>query len=194
MQINSTTRRYVALALLALSAMFTLVSVVLAATPWNTEPGQSTLSFVGTQAGAEFSGTFRRFTATIRFDAEDLGGSSFDVSIDLGSIDSKDAERDDIIRGPDIFATERWPSAHYVVDRFTSKGGGKFRGEGTLTLRDVTREVPIEFTYEANASGGWLVGSATLDRLDFGVGQGEWKDTQWVGNRVRVEFALRLQH
>jgi polyisoprenoid-binding protein YceI len=191
MQSNKPSRRYGALALLA---MFALVSVAFAATPWKTQPAQSTLSFVGTQAGAEFSATFRRFTATIQFDAEDLDGSSFDVSIDLKSIDSKDAERDDIIRGPDIFATERWPTAHYVGDRFTSLGRGKYRGEGNLTLRDVTREVPIEFTYEANASGGWLVGSATLDRLDFGVGQGEWRDTQWVGNGVRVEFALRLQH
>ena len=191
MQISNTAERCGALALLA---MCTLASVVLAATPWRTAPGQSTLSFVGTQAGAEFSGTFRNFTATIQFDAQDLDGSSFDVSIDLKSIDSKDAERDDIIRGPDIFATERWPTAHYVGDRFTSEGGGKFRGEGRLTLRDVTREVPIDFSYEENAAGGWLVGSATLDRLDFGVGQGEWQDTQWVGNRVRVEFSLRLQH
>lgn len=102
MQINHTARRYGALALFGLLAMCARVSVVLAASPSTTEHGQSTLSFVGTQPGAEFSGTFRRFTATIRFDAGDLDGSS---------IDSKDAERDDIIRGPDFVATERWPTA-----------------------------------------------------------------------------------
>jgi hypothetical protein len=29
-------------------------------------------------------------------------------------------------------------------------------------------------------------------RLDFGVGQGEWSTTKWVGNEVGVNFDLRL--
>jgi polyisoprenoid-binding protein YceI len=88
----------------------------------------------------------------------------------------------------------RWPTATYVADKFTDNGGGKFTGLGKLTIRDITRDVPIEFTHETDASGTWLKGQAKLKRLDFGVGQGEWKDTTWVSNDVRVEFALRLQH
>ena len=41
--------------------------------------------------------------------------------------------------------------------------------------------------------GAWLKGSATLKRLDFGVGQGEWKDTETVANDVKVRFALLLK-
>jgi polyisoprenoid-binding protein YceI len=187
MTVNSMKKHLVVLASLALAG------VVLAATPWKTEPKQSKLSFVGSQAGAEFEGVFQQFTADIQFDPKDLAGSKFNVTIDLKSIDSKDKERDGIIRGADLFATERWPTAHYVANTFTDKGGGKFVGLGKLTIRDVTRDVPIEFTHVIDANGAWLKGGAKLKRLEFGVGQGEWKDTQWVNNDVRVEFALRLQ-
>jgi polyisoprenoid-binding protein YceI len=171
-----------------------LAGVVLAATPWQTDPKQSKLTFVGSQAGAEFQGEFQKFTANIQFDPNDLTTGKFDVTIDVKSVNSKDKERDDIIRGVDLFAADRWPTAHYVADKFTDKGAGKFAGSGKLTIRDVTRDVPIEFTHQTDANGAWLKGQAKLKRLDFGVGQGDWKDTQWVSNDVRVEFALRLQH
>ncbi len=180
-------RRLVAFAALALSC------VVLGATPWTTEPGQSRVAFFGTQAGAEFGGEFRQFTADIRFDPDDLATSRFDVTIEMNSADTKDRERDEILRGEDLFATQRWPTAHYVTEKFTGAGDGKFSSTGKLTIRDVTREVPIEFTYRADATGAWLKGQTTLRRLDFGVGQGEWGDTEWVGNDVRVEFALQLR-
>jgi polyisoprenoid-binding protein YceI len=66
-------------------------------------------------------------------------------------------------------------------------------GTGKLTLRNVTRDVPITFTFDAKGSQALLKGSAALKRLDFGVGQGEWKDTSSVGNEVSVQFALTLK-
>ena len=45
---------------------------------------------------------------------------------------------------------------------------------------------------EQGASVGYMTGKVTIKRLDFGVGQGEWKATDQVGNDVVVSFALRL--
>jgi polyisoprenoid-binding protein YceI len=177
----------------AIIVLIWLAASALAATPWKTELKQSKLAFVGTQAGAEFEGVFQQFTPDIQFDPMDPGSSKFDVVIDVKSVNSKDKERDDIIRGVDLFSVARWPTARYTADKFTDEGGGKFIGMGKLTIRDVTRDVPIEFTQQTDATGAWLKGQAKLKRLDFGVGQGEWKDTQWVSNDVRVEFSLRLQ-
>ena len=38
----------------------------------------------------------------------------------------------------------------------------------------------------------YMTGKTLVKRLDFGVGQGDWKSTEWVGNDVGVTFALRL--
>jgi polyisoprenoid-binding protein YceI len=177
-------------ALLA-SALVTLAA--LAATQWKTDPAQSTLKFSGVQAGAAFEGTFQKFNANIQFDPQDLAGSRFDVTIDLKSAYSKDKDRDQTLQGPDFFDVKRWPSGHYVTDKIADKGGGKFAATGKLTLRDVTKDIPLDFTFQPDAAGGWLKGTAQLKRLDFGVGQGEWKDTSWVGNEIKIQFVLRLQ-
>lgn len=156
------------------------------------EPVRNTIGFVGVQAGAQFEAEFRQFHAQIKFDPANLQGSRFDVTIDMQSVDSKDEERDTTMRGPDLFATSAFPTAHYVADSFVDQGGGKYLAQGNLTLRDVTREVPVELIYENSADGAWIKGGTTLKRLDFGVGQGEWQGTTMVANEVDVRFAIKV--
>lgn len=177
--------------LFAIPALF-VIGLAFAATHWVMQPRQSELTFTAVQAGAPFQGKFEKFTADIRFDPSDLANSRFEVQVDLASVNSQDSERDDILRGPDLFAVEKWPTATYVTERFEHRGGTKFAAIGKLTLRGVTREVPIAFTFEANKTGAWLKGSAKFKRLDFGVGQGEWKDTEGVANEVQVQYSLLL--
>lgn len=181
--------RYLA-QLLALALVFG--GVALAATQWTVQPRESKLTFVGTQGGAQFEGTFQRFTADIRFDPQDLAASRFDVKIDTASADTRDSERDDYLKGEDLLAVKQFPGAHYVAEQFAAHGG-KYAATGKLTLRNVTREVPIEFTFEKKDGAAWLKGSAQLKRLDFGVGQGDWQDTSTVANEVQVNFVLQLK-
>lgn len=169
------------------------LGVAFAATQWTMEPKDSSLGFVGTQAGAQFEGAFEKFTADIRFDPQDLAASRFDVRIETGSVNTRDSERDDIIRGAELFDAKQFPTAHYVAEKFTDKGAGKFSATGQLTLRGVSRPVPIDFTFETKEGKSWLKGSAALQRLDFGVGQGEWQDTETVANEVQIRFALLLK-
>lgn len=178
--------------ILASLALTLTLGLALAATQWNMQPKESKLVFVGTQAGAAFEGVFEKFTADIKFDPKDLPGSRFDVRIDMASVNTRDGERDDIIKGSDLFDVKRWPGGHYVAEKFTDRGAGKFGATGRLTLRDVTREVPIEFTFANQGGTAWLKGSATLKRLDFGIGQGEWQDTESVANEVKIRFELKL--
>jgi polyisoprenoid-binding protein YceI len=164
-----------------------------AAAQWSMQPKESKLTFVGVQAGAQFEGSFDKFTADISFDPKDLAHSRFDVKIDTASVNTQDGERDDTIKSTDLFDVKRFPSARYVADKFTAAGANKYSATGKLTLRDVTKDVPIEFTFDSKDGGAWLKGTAKIKRLDFGVGQGEWKDTSTVGNDVQVRFALRLK-
>lgn len=179
---------------LAIAALTLATTLAFAATQWVLQPKQSELGFTAKQAGAAFQGKFEDYTADIRFDPNDLATSRFEVKVDLASVDTGDAERDDILKGEDLFAVKKWPTATYVAEGFQHQGGTKFAARGKLTLRGVTRDVPIQFTFESNSTGAWLKGSATIKRLDFGVGQGEWKDTgaEGIANEVQVQYALRL--
>ena len=168
-------------------------SVALAASKWTVQPKESKLTFVGTQEGAQFTGVFERFTADIKFDPQDLAGSRFDVKIETASAKTRDDDRDQTLQSDDFFAVKQYPTAHYVTDHITARGGNKFSATGKLTVRNVTRDVPIEFTFESASGSAWLKGDAQLKRLDFGVGQGDWKDTKEVGDDVKISFVLLLK-
>jgi polyisoprenoid-binding protein YceI len=158
---------------------------------YHADPAQSRLEFYGKQAGAEFKGVFHRFTAAIDFSPDALAAAHFDVQIELDSLDSADKDRDKTMRSADIFDVARFPTAHYVTRSFSKTAGG-FRALGSLTLHGVTKDVPVDFEFTTAPPGARLDGTATLKRLDFGVGQGDWKNTEWVADEVRVKFSLHL--
>jgi polyisoprenoid-binding protein YceI len=188
----------VAVLLLSLAWLASAAAAVPVAKHWQVLPA-STLSFIGMQAGANFEGVFRKFTADIHFDPTQLAESRFDVGIDLSAVSTRDAERDGILQSVELFNVKQFPQAHYVATQFKALGGNRYSATGQLTLRSLTRSVPLEFTYDPKftydprADAAVLEGTAHLKRLDFGVGQGDWQSTEWVGNDVQVKFSLQLR-
>jgi polyisoprenoid-binding protein YceI len=159
------------------------------------DPAKSSLDFTFLQAGAKNQGHFKRFTLGFDFSAANLAASRLEVTVEMTSVDTGDPERDDTLRGADLFAVAKFPQAHFIATAVSQTAAG-FEAVGKLTLRDVTREVRVPFTFrtatENGAAVGYMSGKTTLRRLDFGVGQGDWKATDQVGNDVAVSFALRL--
>jgi polyisoprenoid-binding protein YceI len=159
---------------------------------YSAEPGLSRLEFVGVQAGADFKGSFREFQAAVDFSPDALANSHIDVQVDLKSVNSGDVDRDTTIRGADIFDVAHSPTAHYVT-RSIAKTAAGYSAAGSLTLRGVTKDVPIEFKFTPNGAGAKLEGTAKLKRLDFGAGKGDWKSTEWVADEVKITFSLMLK-
>jgi polyisoprenoid-binding protein YceI len=159
---------------------------------YTADPAASRLEFTGVQEGAEFKGNFRKFTAAIDFAPDALASARFDVQIDLNSLDTMDKDRDQTIRGPDLFDIAHYPTAHYVTRSFTKTAAG-YSAVGALTLHGVTKDVPIDFQFVAVAGRSRIEGTAKLKRLEFGVGQGDWKSTAEVKDEVKVAFSLVLK-
>jgi polyisoprenoid-binding protein YceI len=167
-----------------------------AATSWTIDPACSQLTFHPRLAGGEFAGRFERFEATIRFDAADLAHSSLLVVVDLLSARTGDTDRDTALQGSDFFQTTRWPRATYTSTGIKSLGGGRYEATGKLMLRDVARDVRVQFRFDSTApsrGAAHMTGSSNVRRLEFGVGQGDWRSTEWLDDAVRVEFDLALR-
>jgi polyisoprenoid-binding protein YceI len=181
---------------LALAASSFLVIATAAAAggaeSFTADAGQSRLEFLGVQAGADFKGVFHKFTSRVDFAPDALASSRIDVQIDMNSVDSMDKDRDATMRGKDVFDVAHNPAAHYVTKTISKTPAG-FTAVGSLTLRGVTKDVPIEFQFAPAGTGAKLTGSAKLNRLDFGVGKGDWKSTDTVGDAVKINFALVLK-
>jgi polyisoprenoid-binding protein YceI len=180
------------LATAALIAASTMSAAVAAPASYTADPQTSKLEFVGVQAGAEFKGVFHKFTAAVDFAPDALDTSHIDVQIDMNSVDSMDKDRDKTIHGSDVFDVAHFPTAHYVTKSITKTASG-YSAVGALTLHGVTKDVPIDFQFAAAGAGAKLDGTAKLKRLDFGVGQGDWKSTEWIADLVKVSFSLVLK-
>ena len=159
------------------------------------DPAKSSLQFTFVQAGAQNTGKFTRFPVALDASADGASVSKLEVTVDMTTLDSGDKDRDDTLRGPDLFSVTKFPKAHFVATQVTRTANG-FDALGKLTLRDVTRDQHVQFTLRpANEQGHpalYLTGKTTIHRLDYGVGQGDWKSTEWVGADVTVSYNVRL--
>ncbi|MAF62719.1 MAG: hypothetical protein CL680_14860 [Blastomonas sp.] len=147
-----------------------------------------TLGFSARWNGEAVDGRFARWTANILFSPEALDASKIDVSIDLASVDTGDGQRDGTLTGSDFFDTGKFARATYRASKFKALGGNRYRADGTLTLRGVSKSVPLNFTLDITGDKARARGSATIDRTSFGVGQGDYASTAEIAGPVAVSF------
>jgi polyisoprenoid-binding protein YceI len=159
---------------------------------WQGDQHSGALRFVATQAGAKFPGHFGEFKVRFDFDPAEPAMGRLDVTIATSSADTSDAERDEVLHGQDFFWVARFPEAKYRAEGFKRDGKG-WIAAGELTLRGVTQPVAVRFELKPKSRQLGMKGSVTLRRLEFGVGQGDWADTTWLGDPVDVAFDLSLQ-
>jgi polyisoprenoid-binding protein YceI len=153
-------------------------------------PG-STLTFATKYQGDVFTGRFASFATRMSFDPKALAASKLDVTIALSGAATGDTERDSSLKGGDFFNVAKFPQAHYLATKFRALGGNRYAADGQLTLHGVSRPVVLTFTWTPGAKPV-LAGQATVKRLDFGVGGGDWADTGIIPNEVAVSTKVML--
>lgn len=171
--------------------------LVLVASPapahtWQVDAAHSTLAFTNTYQDVKYTGQFRRFTAKIDYDPADLARAKFDVTVDITSLDTQNSERDQAALGKAFFDAGKFPRAHFVTTSFRKAADGTVLADGQLTLRGVTRPVTLQVEFVPGGDGATLDVTAQVQRLDFGIGGGEWADTSMIGNGVTVHGHLVL--
>jgi polyisoprenoid-binding protein YceI len=176
-----------------LAVAFTLCGAQAArAADWQGDGSSGRLEFSAVQAGAKFTGRFTRFRVEFALVPTAPERGRLHVTVATASADSQDADRDGTLRSQDFFWSERHPEAVFHAQGFERDGAG-WRARGTLSLRGARQPVIVHFTAAPGKDRLALKGRATLRRLAFGVGQGDWSSTEWIGDEVEIAFDLSLQ-
>jgi len=152
----------------------------------------NTLTFGFVQGDAANQGTFRQFSTELTYDEKNLAASTLKVSVQIASLDTQDSERDDSLKGADLLDAAKYPTAQYVAGSFTKRADGQLEAVGKLTLHGVTRELRLPLALKPSAAGLGLSGETSIRRLDYGVGQGDWKSTDMVGNDIKLKYQVAL--
>lgn len=171
-----------------------------ASAAWTVEQTRSTLSIEVTAQGAPFTSVFKSWTAEIVFDPADLATANARVVINLASIDSGDGQRDGMMTSKSWFdtvgATYAAPAdvpvgqAVFQTSTFRKTGETTYEADGTLAMRDAKQPVTLPFTLSIDGAEARMTASVTLDRTQWGVGQGQYAGNDPVATEVKVNVEI----
>jgi len=190
LDISVTNRSFVRAWVLALAAGACLAGAPAFAADYVQAPGSS-LIFASRYQGEVFTGQFAKFSTRLSFDPQQLADARLDVVIALASASSANDDRDAALQSADFFDTAKFPQAHYRASKFRHLGGNRYAADGSLSLRGVSQPVTLTFTWTPGAQP-LLSGKATVQRLDFGVGAGDWADLELIPNGVAISTKVLL--
>ncbi len=175
----------------AVAALALLLSISPAlAANWDVDRAKSKLGFSVNWGGQPFTGTFTRWKARIAFDRSRLDQAKVDVSIDLSSLTSGDADTDDSVKGAYGFEVAKYPIARFLATKFMRKDDGSYVADGTLTIKGVSKPVSLPFSLVNKGDRVHVVGRTAISRVDFNIGTGEWAKPTPVSYQVTVNVDL----
>ena len=168
-------------------------------TTWNIDASHSTIGFaIRHMVFSKVRGRFLKYTGAIQLD-DDLTAASVDVAIDAASLDTGTAQRDTHLRSADFFDVERFPELRFRSTRVDDLGGGQLRVTGTLTIRDVSREIVLDVESTGRGTDPWgnqrigFAARTAIDRKDFGLAWNQLLEAGGVlvGDRVEIELDIQ---
>ncbi len=175
----------------ALAMLAWLASPAASAVEYRTVvPAQSAVQFEFRQMGVPIQGGFKRFVAQMAFDPARPEAARARIDIDLASIDAGSPEADEESAGRLWFNSKAYPKATFASSAIRALGNNRYEMHGTLTIKGRSRELVVPVSYSPGRTAAVFEGAFTLQRLDFGIGEGMWADVDTVANAVKVKFRI----
>jgi len=174
------------------AAPATAAATASGATHYQQAANGGSLTFTFMQADAVNKGSFGKFLTDMIYDEKNLAGSRLTVTVQIGSLTTQDKDRDDSIKSADLLDAAKFPTARYTATSLARNAGGAIEAVGKLQLHGVTRDLRVPLQIRSTASGIEISGQTSIKRLDYGVGQGDLKSTEWVGDEVKLQFKVPL--
>jgi polyisoprenoid-binding protein YceI len=141
----------------------------LVAGTWTIDPSHSEVGFTVRHLMTKVRGQFEKFEGKVTTGTE-LAGTKAEATIDLNSVNTRDAQRDGHLRSGDFFDVENSGPMTFVSTSFDGS-----TATGDLTIKGVTRPVELDVEFlgtDTDAYGNTRVGfeaTTEINRKDFGV-------------------------
>lgn len=163
-------------AVIALSTAMIFTNVKAQTTSWNLDKTHSSVSFsVEHMTVSETYGQFNDFSTTLKSDKPDFSDVKGDLTIQVSSIDTKDAKRDGHLKSPDFFDAEKYPTIKFEIVQFKKIKDKEYKVVGNLTMHGVTRSVTLVGKFAGIVKDPYgmirtgIKVSGEIDRYEFGL-------------------------
>ena len=154
------------------------------------DAANSSVVAISKQMGVPVEGKFKRFSAQIGFDPAKPAEAKASVEIDIASFDlgAEDFNRETV--KPEWFNAAKFPKATFVTSAIKPAGPGKYEATGKLTIKGITRDIVAPVSFRTEGGRQVFEGVLPIKRLQFNIGEGEWKDTSTVADEVQIRFRI----
>jgi polyisoprenoid-binding protein YceI len=168
-------------------------------TTWSIDPGHSSAEFgVKHMMVSTVKGRFRDIEGELHIDEGDPTQSFVRAAVDVASVDTGIAQRDDHLRSDDFFNAERFPKLTFESTKIERTSDDAWTMTGDLTIRDVTRSVVFDVTYDGrglDVMGKERAGfsaESKISRKEFGMKWNTLIETGGVavGDQVRISLNI----
>jgi polyisoprenoid-binding protein YceI len=148
----------------------------------------SEVNFEIKNAGLLVKGNFGELKGFIRFDPNNFKGSKIRVFVKATSISTAIEARDKHLKKKEYFDIESFPEIVLESKFFGSSEKG-YKGYFLLTMKGVSKDIVIPFTYIDKGDFVEMNGEFNLNRLDFGIGEKSFI----MADNVKVIIKLKLK-
>lgn len=172
--------------ILSISAFVALFSCPLLAEPYALDPNNSQVNFeISHLKLTKVDGKFDKFSANIDYDAAKKVLNLLEGSVEIASVDTANAKRDEHLNAADIFDSKKYPNMTFKMTKFET---GKIHGD--LTIKGITKHIVLQSTETLNGTTLQIKANATIRRSDFDVvWESNLKDSL-VGDEVKILLTL----
>lgn len=147
---------------------------------------------------SQISGHVLRWQATLHIEPDNPALSSVEAVLDARSIETDEVERDNHIRSPEFLDVEAFPQILFRSRRVTFVDTARYRVQGDLTVKHVTREVILDMenlglkTGEGGESIASFSAHAQINRQEFGLHWNQDLDTGGIvlGDKVDIRILV----
>jgi polyisoprenoid-binding protein YceI len=163
------------------------------------DPTHSSIGFTARHAMVtKVRGTFEQFEGSAHLDASNPSASTAEVTIQVDSINTRQAQRDEHLRTNEFFDAPTFPQITFRSTGVEIVSADTFRLIGDLTVKGTTKPVTIDFDYVGTAKDVYdnvragFEGKATINRSDFGVTWNAPLETGGVlvSDKIVLEFDI----
>ena len=161
---------------------------------WKLDPAHSGIYFEIDHIYAATRGYFEKFDGKVIFDPDNLGGSSFDFTVEVDSINTGNSKRDGHLEANEFFDVRKFPVMTFKSTNIKKVEGDQYMVEGTLIVKDVSKTVSVPFTFfgskqnpfDKDSEVAGFEARLAIDRLEYNVGSGKYYEMGVIGKDVDV--------
>lgn len=168
---------------------------------WSLDPTHSSVHFaVKHMVISQTKGAFEKYSLKVETKGLEFENAKIELDIDVKSINTHMADRDNHLRSADFFDAEKFPVIKFVSTEMKKINDEDYLLRGNITIKETTKPIEFKVNYGGQVIDPWgnirsgFTLESSIDRFDFGLTWNALIETggAMVGKTVKLQAEIEI--